>query len=158
MAKRMFVHGHGCSGGRARELRSKFSRKTPSNFGIPIIELFFGRKKNLRNFAVPVVQACSTEGPWHAAGGPDGGIGVPIEVCPQNPIKFWHFNHRIVLWSKKKIWWCFAVPVHGQTDVRTWSRMFGRPGTGVAIEIFPQNPIKFWHSNHRILLWAKKNF
>ena len=31
------------------------------------------------------------------------GIGVAIEVCPQNPIKFWHSNHRIVLWSKKKI-------------------------------------------------------
>ena len=50
------------------------------------------------------------------------------------------------------------MPVHGQTDVRTWARVFGRPGTGVAIEIFPQNPIKFWHSHHRIVLWAKKKF
>ena len=76
--------------------------KIQSKYRIFIIESSVLDKKNSKFGWILLARAGHTEGPWHATDGPVDGIEVAIEVLPHNPIKYWHSNHRSVLWAKKK--------------------------------------------------------
>jgi len=93
--------------------------------------------------------------------------GIPTRNLIAPRIKFHQISkisssNRTFLIEKFKIWRDFVCPCcmlgasmqHGRPVA--WHGRSRRRGIGVAIEVCPQNPIKFWHSNHRIVLWWEK--